>query len=74
MPSLENTVRSCHPAARGLMNSWVLISGLAGPSQASHAIYASPAVSSSGNSAKAASLSGDQDPGPAARNLLAIIG
>jgi ketosteroid isomerase-like protein len=31
MPSLANTLRRCHSTVRGLMNSWVLISGLLRP-------------------------------------------
>jgi hypothetical protein len=34
------------PSGRGLMNSWVLISGLVHPSQASRTICAAPGVSS----------------------------
>jgi len=33
-------MRRCHPAVRELMNSLVLMSGLAGPSQVSRAICA----------------------------------
>ena len=46
MPSLLNTLRRCHSTVRGLMNSWVLISGLDSPSRASLAMCASWAVSS----------------------------
>jgi hypothetical protein len=35
MPSFASTLRRCHPAGRGLMNTRVLISGLVRPSQAS---------------------------------------
>jgi hypothetical protein len=38
MPSLPNTLRKCHSTVRGLMNSWVLISGLLRPVLARQAI------------------------------------
>ena len=53
MPSFANTLRRCHSTVRGLMNSWVPISGLVCPSPASRAICASCAVSSSRVSTRA---------------------
>ncbi len=53
MPSLTYTLRRCHSTVRGLMESWVLISGLDSPSRASPAICASCAVSSSRSAARA---------------------